>query len=229
MARIEEALGPQGRDIDIVDPRTGAINRQRVTFDAILAAIQPIIYTPELSALLPELLTMAANGNFSPLVASALALTDNLGEQMNAALHYSVTCAEDVPRVTSDREARELTGLPVRGIALNVLKVCDVWPRGAMPTDFTQPVQSDKPALLFSGGLDPVTPPAYADLVAKTLSNSKHIVAPGYGHIVSPAACGPRLMASFIDRAGFDQLAPSCIRYFEQSTRPPIWAGRLEP
>ncbi len=107
--------------------------------------------------------------------------------------------------------------------------MCNVWPRGRLPADFAQPVVSDKPVLLFSGALDPVTPPAYGDLVAKTLANSKHIVAGGFGHIVSPNACGPRLIASFVDDGGFAKLADSCVAFFAQSRRPPLWPDRLAP
>ena len=152
----------------------------------------------------------------------------HLAEQMNAALHYSVTCAEDVPRIAVGGTAKTLAGLPTRAIADNVIAVCDVWPRGFAPADFALPVASDKPALLFSGGMDPVTPPAYGALVAKSLSNSKHIVGSGYGHIVSPHVCGPRLIASFVDDADFRNLSTSCIAHFERSRAPPLWPDRLE-
>ena len=77
--------------------------------------------------------------------------------------------------------------------------------------------------------MDPVTPPANAAAVAKTLPNSRSIVARGYGHIVSPAACGPRLLAAFVDDAGFGRLPASCVAYFESSAAPPLWPGRLVP
>ena len=85
-----------------------------------------------------------------------------------------------------------------------------------MPADFDAPVVSDKPVLILSGGLDPVTPPADGEEVAKTLSHSRHIVARGYGHIVSPHACAPRLIATFVDEAGFATLPPSCIELFRE-------------
>jgi hypothetical protein len=96
-----------------------------------------------------------------------------------------------------------------------------------MPADFTTPLTSDKPALLFSGGMDPVTPPRYAAEVAKTLTRSRQIVAKGYGHIVSPAACGPRLIATFVEDADFARLSASCVKYFENSLPPPLWPDRL--
>ena len=85
------------------------------------------------------------------------------------------------------------------------------------------------PTLLLSGGLDPVTPPAYAADVAKTLRNSRHIVAAGYGHNVSPHACAPRLIAAFVDDAGFANLPATCVTHLEHSTRPPLWPDRLAP
>jgi pimeloyl-ACP methyl ester carboxylesterase len=83
--------------------------------------------------------------------------------------------------------------------------------------------------LLLSGALDPVTPPDYAVDVAKTLPNSKHIVAAGLGHIVSAHACAPRLIAAFIDRAGFDTLPANCIERLAKTTRPSFWPDRLAP
>ena len=59
-----------------------------------------------------------------------------------------------------------------------------MWPGGHAPIDAFAPVRSDVPALILSGGLDPVTPPANGEAIAKTLANHKHVVAPGYGHIV---------------------------------------------
>jgi pimeloyl-ACP methyl ester carboxylesterase len=229
LGEIARSLSPAGRDVDGVNPRTGKPVRLHITFDVVLALLQPLTYAPELSSLLPEMLGLAAAGNYGPLFSATQSFTTNIAEQMNAALHYSVTCAEDVPRITPDMQRNVLAGLPARNIADDVIAVCNVWPRGTAPADFAQPVASDKPALLFSGGMDPVTPPAYGDLVAKTLSNSKHIVAAGYGHIVSPNVCGPRLISSFVDEAGFGKLSESCIAYFEKSAPPPLWPDRLEP
>ena len=81
--------------------------------------------------------------------------------------------------------------------------------------------------LLLSGGLDPVTPPGNAAAAAATLPHSKQLVAVGYGHIVSSHACGPRLIAAFLDDLSFATLPPSCVAHFEASARPPLWPDRL--
>lgn len=229
LARIARALGPEGRDLDVVDPRTGEARRQRVTFDVVLAALQPLTYTPETASLLPQMLALAADGDIAPLLAASPALSGNLAEQMNAALHFSVTCAEDVPRIRPEAERQALAGLPTRQLALQTIAVCRVWPRGAAPADFAEPVTSDKPALLLSGGMDPVTPPAYGTAVAKGFPNGRHVIAEGYGHIVSPHACAPRLVSAFVDAGSAAALPERCVARLEAGTRPPVWPDRLGP
>jgi pimeloyl-ACP methyl ester carboxylesterase len=216
-----------GKAVTGNDPRTGAKATITLTFPQVFAALQSLLYSPELATLVPELIDLAHKGDYEPLAAAALALTADPSEQMNAALHYSVTCAEDAPRVDRAAATQALAGTRSRALAASVLAVCDVWPRGSMPADFGNPVVSDVPALLLSGGLDPVTPPAYGAAVAKSLSHSRHVVAAGYGHIVSPHACAPRLVAAFVERAGFDKLPAGCIEHLETSRRPPFFTDRL--
>jgi pimeloyl-ACP methyl ester carboxylesterase len=224
---IRDGLGPNGRDAAVTDPRTGSVETQHVTFDHVLAALQPLTYSPELSALLPEVIGSVAAGDFGPLFAGAMLVTGDLAQQMNNALHYSVTCTEDAPRVSTADVAAALANVRSKSLAKQSLAVCDVWPTGEASADAVKPVASDVPTLILSGGLDPVTPPANGNEVAKTLKASRHIVARGYGHIVSPHACAPRLIAAFIDDPTFATLPASCIEHFEKSTRPPLWPDRL--
>jgi pimeloyl-ACP methyl ester carboxylesterase len=146
---------------------------------------------------------------------------------MNSALHYSVTCAEDIPRVSPAEATSALAHLRSKALAERALAVCAGWPKGTSAADAATPVESDVPVLILSGGLDPVTPPANGAEAAKTLSASRHIVARGYGHIVSPHACGPRLIAAFVDDPSFATLPVSCVDHFEKSVRPPFWPDRL--
>lgn len=227
LAAIERALGPTGKDVTIALPRTGAPSTLHLTFDAVLGALQPIVYQPEMAALLPEIVARARDGDYAPLAAALSMFDDSLDDTLNAALHYSVTCAEDVPRITAERRRHALQGLRSAALVERVIDVCDVWPKGSMPADFATPVKSDVPVLLLSGGLDPVTPPPYADEVASTLTHARSIVAPGYGHIVSSHGCAPRLIAHFVDAAGFDTLPSSCIDQLRQSVRPLLWPDRL--
>jgi pimeloyl-ACP methyl ester carboxylesterase len=193
----------------------------------VIGALQPFTYAPELAALLPEVIARAAAGDLGPLYSGAMLVTGDLDDQSNTALHYSVTCAEDVPRVSPADAASTLATLRTKTLAERALSVCTAWPKGVAPADATSPVKSDVPVLILSGGLDPVTPPENGTEVAKSLPKSRHIIARGYGHIVSPHACGPRLIAAFIDDPTFESLPASCVEYFEKSRRPPLWPDRL--
>ena len=224
---IRDRLGAKGRDIVVTDPRTGAAETQHLTFDHVLAALQPLTYSPDLAALLPEVIGSVAAGDYGPLFAGAMLVTADLAQQMNNALHYSVTCTEDAPRVSTADIESALAKVRSRSLAMQALAVCDVWPKGAGAAQAATPVQSDVPVLILSGGLDPVTPPANGAEVAKTLAKSRHIVARGYGHIVSPHACAPRLIAAFIDDPSFATLPASCVEHFDKSMRPPVWPDRL--
>ena len=224
---IRDRLGPKGRDVAVTDPRTGSVETQRLTFDHVLAALEPLTYAPELSALLPEIIGRLAAGDYGPLFAGAMLVSGDLPQQVNNALHYSVTCTEDVPRITAADVANAFASVRSRSLARQELAVCDVWPKGVVAPDAAKPVVSAVPVLILSGGLDPVTPPANGAEVAKTLSASRHIVAQGYGHIVSPHACGPRLIAAFIDDPTFATLPASCVEHFEKTPRPPLWPDRL--
>lgn len=218
-----------GRTATVRDPRTGVARDMRVEFDTIIGALQPLTYAAEAASLIPELLALAHDGHYEPLLAASLTIVGDLPYEFNPALFYSVTCAEDVPRITRDERSNGVADMRVRALARRAISVCDQWPKGAYPPDFATPVKSSVPVLLLSGGLDPVTPPAYGDEVAKGFPDSRHIVATGFGHIVSPHACAPRLIAAFVDTAAFDSLSQRCVDFLEHSKRPPSWPDRLAP
>jgi pimeloyl-ACP methyl ester carboxylesterase len=229
LAEVGRALGGRPREITIVDPATGAARRVPASIDTVLGLLQPLLYGAETIALIPALLARAKDGDLAPLVAAASAFTVDLARQMNVPLHYSVTCAEDAPRVGLGLREQALAGKRTARLARATLAICDVWPHTRPPIDANVAVRSDVPALILSGGLDPVTPPAYGTAVARTLANHRHVVAPGYGHIVSPNACAPRLIGAFVADGGFATLPEDCVKQLESSKPPALWTGILGP
>jgi len=228
LAQIKNALGPSRR-VSIADPRTGVLREVPMTFDTVVGALHGFAYGPELASLIPPLLGRAQAGDFAPMMAAAMLSAGDLEQTLNLALHYAVTCAEDAPRVTADDMNRILATLRAPALASRNLAACEGWPRPALPEGFYAPLTSAIPTLILSGGLDPVTPPADGEIVAKSLSNSRHVIAAGYGHIVTPHACAPRLVEKFIDAAGFATLPQSCLDYLATSKRPPVFSSLLEP
>lgn len=212
--QVEEVLSKlerQPRKIMLPDPLTGVVREVAVTKDAVLASVFASLYVPEMAAMLPEMLTRANRGDFSPLMAVTSVFGDFAEEKIFAGMRFSVICAEDVPRIAAGRRSIEsgtFGGMFVREFT----KACEYWPRGVMAKDFDQPVQSDKPVLILSGGLDPVTPPWFGEEVRKTFPNSLHLVANNVGHGVSTRGCAPRLIKKFIETASVMNLDGSCLQ-----------------
>jgi acetyl esterase/lipase len=58
------------------------------------------------------------------------------------------------------------------------------------------------PALVLSGGADPVTPPRHGERVARALgAKARHVVVPGAGHGVMALPCMRDVLFYFIDAA----------------------------
>jgi pimeloyl-ACP methyl ester carboxylesterase len=176
---------------------------------ALLGVARMFTYAPQATALLPLLLDEAARGQPEALLAQAELLLSTLDEDLAHGMELSVTCAEDADLLMARPEDRDtLMGNELAGL---FQVQCSAWPHGARPADFKQPVVSDTPALLLSGQFDPVTPPRYAEQVAKTLSNSRNLVAKGQGHTPMSMGCMPRLYREFVEKLAPKELDAACL------------------
>lgn len=209
LRRLRDELRRQPRAVTFRHPRTHQPVTAPFGESALLGVARLFSYAPHSAALLPLLLTEAAAGRPEALLAQAELLLDSLGDELAHGMELSVICAEDADLLRSRAEdAGTLLGNALPEL---VAAQCAVWPRGARPDDFKQPVVSDKPVLLLSGQHDPVTPPRYGDQVARTLSNSRHLVARGQGHTPVGAGCMPRLLKQFVDTLDPKGLDASCL------------------
>ncbi|MDR0771049.1 MAG: alpha/beta hydrolase [Burkholderiales bacterium] len=224
-------LAAPGRTVTFADPRTGHPETLRLDFDMLLSALQPLLYSSDTAALLPQVLTAALHDDFAPLLALAQSFSSSLEGQMNSALYYVITCAEDVPRVSGEERAALQTETPrIAALAAQSFAACERWPAAALPADWGTPViNSNVPVLLLSGALDPVTPPVYAVETAQTLAKHRLITANGSGHIVSTHACAPQLLSAFVKDGSFSALPQACVERFENCAPPLLWPNRLMP
>jgi hypothetical protein len=83
---------------------------------------------------------------------------------------------------------------------------------------FLDDVKSRTPALLLSGELDPVTPPALGARVARDLPRSRQVVLQGLSHTIA-SECADHLASEFIVHGAADSLDASCAA---QTRRPPF-------
>lgn len=209
LAALRRKLRAAPLTVTVPDPLSHAPLTRTLGETGLAGVVRLYAYAPESAALLPLLIDEAAKGRPEALVAQGLIVSRDLGRQLAHGMELSVLCAEDAPelRAQPEDEARLIGNLLPELIRAQ----CPVWPTGSRPAGFKQPVASDKPVLLLSGEWDPVTPPRFAAEAAKTLSNSRHLVARGRGHIVLARGCVAKLAATFVDELKPAALDTSCL------------------
>ena len=186
------------REVQVTHPLTGASERLTLTRDWVLSLVRAPLYVPALAAALPLAVTEAARGRFEPLLGLASALSGRGNQRLSEGMHFSVVCAEDVPRLAqaADRPGADF------GSTTSALyrEVCATWPRGVVPAAFYQLPVARVATLVLSGGADPATPARHGERVAQALGAlARHVVVPQAGHGVMSLPCMRDVLFRFID------------------------------
>ena len=175
--------------------------------------IRTWMYRRDQAARLPMIVHHAANGDFVPFLQQAVA--PSIPDFVADGMYLSVTCAEDVPFINREEAAQLTAGNPFGNYRVfQQTRACGMWPRGEIPTDFLEPVSSNAPVLIFSGNMDPVTPPKYGEEVAKHLRNSRHIIIAEAGHGddgLKDPGCVDRIAIEFLGKGDAKNLDASCV------------------
>jgi len=202
--------------VNLSDPTSGEPSKLEFTPYHLATVLRLGSYTAEQAALLPLMLhgATAASANFIPLASQFLMVNRSYGDAVAYGMHNSVVCSEDVPFWDLTKVNRSEMEKTYLGTAqLDGLKsICSIWPRGTVDSDFHSELHSNVPALLLSGGDDPVTPPADAEQAKRGFAHSIHVVIKGFGHGQLTAPCVDRVMATFVSKGSVDGLDVSCVR-----------------
>jgi hypothetical protein len=117
-------------------------------------------------------------------------------------MYYSVICTEDADFEPADASTGGIRPQFAEGAEdelASLLEVCDVWGVDELGGFVDEPVSSDVPTLVLTGQFDPITPPAYAEAAAATLSNSTLVVDPYGSHGVAFAGgCVDNVITAFL-------------------------------
>jgi pimeloyl-ACP methyl ester carboxylesterase len=183
--------------------------------------IRTWMYGRDKAARIPMIVHYAAGGDFAPFLQQAIG--PSIPDFVADGMYLSVTCAEDVPFINQEEAAKLNADNPFGNYRVfQQTRACGMWPRGKIPTDFLEPVSSNAPVLIFSGNMDPVTPPKYGEDIASHLPNSRHIVIPEAGHgadgLTDPG-CIDRIAIEFLDKGDAKNLDVSCV---ERMAPPPF-------
>ncbi|HUL19581.1 MAG TPA: alpha/beta fold hydrolase [Steroidobacteraceae bacterium] len=210
---VRAALATQAITVTVPDPASAAARQVDVDREHLATVLRLGAYSADYAALLPLFLRAGAQGDYGPLAAQFLFLERSY-ESIAIGMHNSVVCTEDVPfwdARSIDRTALAATFMGTSEVDA-LAELCRLWPRGPIDADLHQALHSAVPALLLSGGDDPVTPPAYAREAAATLTQALQLQLPGFGHGQLTAPCMDRVLAQFLERGSSAGLDSSCLR-----------------
>ncbi|MBZ0288487.1 MAG: alpha/beta hydrolase, partial [Anaerolineae bacterium] len=107
---------------------------------------------------------------------------------MSYPMSNSVQCQEEFPFTDQSQLASRLSALKpalrdwVQSNYETGAAICDFWGVPALNPVENEAVVSDIPALVLSGEYDPITPPSFGKLAARTLNHSYEIEIPATGH-----------------------------------------------
>jgi pimeloyl-ACP methyl ester carboxylesterase len=202
-ARFTALLQSLPRSVKAAHPLSGRTEEFVLTRDMLLGAVRNALYVPALAAALPEAIDAASRGDFAGLIGLSATFTSRKATRVATGMHFSVVCAEDMPRLSSssDRPGPDFGG----EFAHFYERLCSAWPRGAVPAAFYGLVASAAPVLVLSGGIDPATPPRHGERVVRALGPmARHVVVANAGHGVLGIGCVRDVVYRFID-AGEDR------------------------
>ncbi len=179
--------------------------------------LRTMLYSPQGRAKVPLTIERAARHDLSGLLESptesGLAVADGM--------FLAVTCGENLNLMNYDSARAKAAATPFGDYRLRRQReACQGWPRvRLLPDHLALPERTQASVLLISGNMDPVTPPDWAETVARALPRARHIVTPGGGHIPDGLSgletCLDPLMIAFLDHGDPAALDASCVAAME--------------
>ena len=210
LATLIQELEADPVTVTVEHPTTGKPFTLTFNREVLSTSLRFLTYSADTQAMLPLLINEAATEQrFDRLASQMLIAATGLQQSISQGMELSVMCAEDYPLFPQEPAANNYLMGDIMHKSVGIQ--CEIWPRGPVPENFHEPVTGDLPVLLLSGELDPVTPPEYADQVAVHFSNSRHLIAPGQGHIATTRGCMGKIVSEFIIEGSADDLETDCI------------------
>jgi pimeloyl-ACP methyl ester carboxylesterase len=178
------------------DPVTGRPGQYRLDRLGIGNAVRVALYGKTTTELLPFVVTEAAKDNWAPILGM---MSEALDETLSMGTQFSMLCAEDWKQADGLAPA-ERTGRLMKDAYYRFFSpACAIWPIDQLPAEMFKSFKSDVPALVISGGYDPVTPPELGEQAAAQFSKGSHLVVPNGFHTNSTSRCVARIVGRFIE------------------------------
>jgi len=216
-----ERLNAAPEVVSYDDVYTGEARDVLFTGDALINGLFGLLYQSSVIPDLPEAIYAAAQGDYDTFIDDLL-FSLYFGTYFSESQYNALECYEEANFSSYEIAAAASTGLPPALLESQLpyledfYSLCTQWVDGTDAPIANQPVVSNIPTLLTVGEYDPITPPAWAERAASSLSSSYYYEFPGVGHSAFYGSdCAQTIIFAFIqdpttasDSSCIDEIAP---------------------
>ena len=208
---------------------TAAPHPVGMTADRLRSALFELLYNEANATIIPSAISAAATGTYTIPAGILIAEAEQAPTAVSLGLYESVLCSEIVPFYTPALIAQYKSApdniFTTIDTVDSAVASCNAWHSATLSTADVAPVQSDRPVLILSGGLDPITPVSFGQETHARLNHSTLVIFPYQGHGILPgSACAQQLTAAFLNNPG-QPLDTHCAA----ADLPPLFVGAYQP
>ncbi|MGQ0604216.1 MAG: alpha/beta hydrolase, partial [Anaerolineales bacterium] len=181
---LVEKLNTEPARLPITDFETGENYDAVLDGDTLINLLFQFLYASEAIPGLPKMIYDLRDTGSSELLRVLWPLLA-FDRTFAGGMYNTTFCAEDAGFTTADlplAEVRPEIARVTDSSAKYFAELCADWDVPALPASIDDPVVSDIPTLVMNGRFDPITPPAFGEAAARTLSNSVVVTLPTAGH-----------------------------------------------
>ncbi len=177
---------------------TNQMQKVQLSKEVFVETIRHQLYFPS-AAYIPVTIERAYRGDYKPLAEMVTQMALFFKNVEANGLNLSVSCAEDIPFITEADVTKYSEGTFEGDARVRAQqRACKIWNVDAAPASYTDPVHSDAPILMISGGDDPATPPQYGREALAYLPNARQMLVPGASHDSDYPPCVDTTVVAFV-------------------------------
>lgn len=196
---LQKRLNTKALEATFKHPRTEEDIKVHIDDRLLSAWVRGILYMRDFVKLLPQAMHRATQNDFQLLFTISTVGTESMSHGISEGLQTTIICMEDANPALKNPPKIEPARLVNLSDINGIKKLCSLYPKGDIPTEYYNAPKSDIPTLLLSGKFDPVTPPYWGNLAEEGLRQARHLVIEGGHHFVSLLGCTPDIITEFVN------------------------------
>lgn len=206
LEKLADRLEQHPIKVQVPDPVTGALQEVPVNAEMLGGSLMLGLYATQLVPVLPALIDSIDRGNTEMLALLLQGLQSSTG-MSSVGMQAAFGCNDLIPYARPEdlqpaEKPLKVVSASFGDVLTAYAKACEGHTWSPISAETREVVKSDIPTLMFSGELDPVTPPQYAQKVLPGLSSAQFVSFPAGAHgevTMMPGACADGLVRAFLD------------------------------